>query len=473
MIRYITNFHTTIEWYMDCGFFSDSFTVKKTMKDGELDKYYFYVNKEKAEGQFSVMEKDLRTYLGDTPLRDLTGTKANLIWRLNHGYALSISEKGSINQGVLVLGMSNFLSNYAVKQIEAMTKHLNPSTGQTPLKVYTVGSEKSIVDQVKQGESRKGLLKNNLFLKWDSSCLLAKMYRKFDKVKFNTIYLDHNATPNMRATQKAALKELYDVTIPLLRESKLLNDDCKIVLPFNVTTVYYLHKSWDKVKKYANVSFLSELKDNPWYESTPEGVLRDIEKKDSTRMELPDQDQLNVSSVFFTTGLCNLISMEAEKIEGAKKKKRKKTSSVATQSPLNLELGKTSKALEKWRQYTNAQFDKLKWIQLEISDVKIGAFTWPDHGTKSTEAATVQHPDIELICNMDQVDFNQKTKDGECPDISIVFSDGTFTRVAQIKTDDFDKTVIIANTNRSNNKGPIFDDDDDDNSCKSSNNKTP
>ena len=448
-IRYITNFLTMVQWYLDCGFFSDETIVVKKGVRGCLGKNYFLDPKDGPDGdsQFNIFQHWVTSYLGKTALRDLAKNGVDLISSLNKGYLLSISKQSRTREGVLVLGMRNFLSKGAIEQLNSMTVSLNPETHTT--EVFTVGSDRS-KSPVTDDENRKHILARNLYLRWDSSCFLAKVVKKFVGVKFKTIYLDHNTIPAMWENQDSTLTELYDVTIPLLRNGKLLSDDCKVILPFNYKTIFYLHKSWGEVKKYARVTFLSDLNDNLWYKSM--GTVANAESAGH---------QLNKSKEDLIEDLHRLLDSEVRSMnEETRKKKRKRD---VTDSPL---IQRLEKNLERWERYRDDEITNLKWIQIEMSDKSEREFAWPRGGTYVVDEST--RPNVVLTCNVTEADFKRYGDVGVLsPNITIKFGGNSSMKVQRIITGGETVIDITANTSSSINtdndgSGNAGDDDDSD-----------
>jgi len=239
------------------------------------------------------------------------------------------------------------------------------------------------------------------------------------------------------------LTELYKVTIPLLRDGKLLSDDCKVILPFNSKTIFYLHKSWDKVKEYARVSFLSDLNDNLWYKSM--GTVANAESSEDD----------------FIENLKLLLDSEVRSMnEETRKKKRKRD---VTDSPL---IQRLEKNLERWERYRDDEITNLKWIQIEMSDKSEREFAWPRGGTYVVDEST--RPNVVLTCNVTEADFKRYGDVGVLsPNITIKFGGNSSMKVQRIITGGETVIDITANTSSSINtdndgSGNAGDDDDSD-----------
>jgi hypothetical protein len=333
--------------------------------------------------------------------------------------------------------MSNFGSEFAVKQIKEMKDTMK-------MPVFTLASNKavkkrgtSVSDDIR--EAREAIMGNNLWLNSDSRCLLAKMSRKFgSEVVFEYVYLDHNAVARMKNAQESMLKELYNVTIPLLRKSGMLSDNCEILLPFNATTVYYLHKSQGQVEKYANVSFLSDLKDNEWYGSMSADASKAIGEKDSAKIELPFPHQLNISRDHLRDGLRERIAQESGAAKAKNTGKRKSGSGDVADSPHIIEL---KKAAKRWEGYDTSEIENVKWIQLKLSTENTKKFVWPECGNQ-TGNNEVEPVDIELQCKRMKKETFMSYATGSPLNITINFKGGESATVRQITLDDANNTVI-------------------------------
>ena len=460
--KYAKFYLLAVEWYKDCGFFSSEIAVKKSVPRGQLSMYSFLkfdatdeVKKALYAKEFASMDAALNRYFGLMSLRDIVQNESNLIKGLNNGYALSISNNARGTSGVLVIGMSNFGSKFADKQIEEMAIEMQ-------LPVFTLASNKAdkkrwdLVSDDNR-EARKAIMGNNLWLNSDSRCLLAKMSRKFgSEVVFEHVYLDHNAVARMKDAQESMLKELYNVTIPLLRKSGMLSDDCEILLPFNATTVYYLHKSQDQVEKYANVSFLSELKDNKWYGSMSADALTAIEKKDSANIELPFPHQLNISRDHLRDGLQERIAQELGAAKAKNTGKRKSSSGDVADSPHITEL---KKAAKRWGGYDTSEIENVKWIQLKLSTENTKKFVWPECENQ-TGNNEVEPVDIELQCKKMKKETFMGFATGSPLNITINFMGGESATVRQIALDDANNTVIPTIEGDENLDDDIESDDD-------------
>ena len=118
---------------------------------------------------------------------------------------------------------------------------------------------------VENGEYR------NLHKKFDSPYLLRHVIRKVKTkgtgLKFDKIYFDHLCNNRRWKLLETGLTTFYETTLPLLEESNLLSDQCKILLPFNKITMHHLHKAWNKTKKKFTVKFLTDTDSNLWYKA--------------------------------------------------------------------------------------------------------------------------------------------------------------------------------------------------------------
>ena len=92
---------------------------------------------------------------------------------------------------------------------------------------------------------------------WDCDVLLYKMNKHFgDDIEFHEVVIDHFVDEPTFKNQLAKFENFFEVFVPYMREGGLLPDDSNVYVPFHPSTVAYVHRSWNKLKSYANVSFL-------------------------------------------------------------------------------------------------------------------------------------------------------------------------------------------------------------------------
>ena len=78
-------------------------------------------------------------------------------------------------------------------------------------------------------------------------------------------FFNHLAPEGYHECVQAGLFDFHERTIPLLKNSKILQNDSQIYISFNATNVHLLHKSWPKSNKYMSVTFSKTKSRNRWH----------------------------------------------------------------------------------------------------------------------------------------------------------------------------------------------------------------
>ena len=433
-LRYLTTYHHLMTWYTNCGFFTDAIIIKRKKRiDGEVDEFSFLKPKKNDEisralhAELSRMDKFLQDLLRTKPVREMIGGDKALTDHLNHNYAKMVAQKegeeATTRSGILVVGMSNFRSDITINRIRLM-ENSTGTPSQSTTNVFTLSSQAG--PEGNQYAGCKQLKKNNVYLKWDSPYLLATIVHKFKNVKFDKIYLDFSISPAMKVLHEKTLIAFFETTIPLLKESGLLSEVCKVVVPFNEFTLAHLHKSWADLKSSVDASFLSDINGSEWYEKT--NVAANIT---DTRVIGSDKNKLG-------RGINAAIQAEKERME----RKRKRSKKTPCRSELLVHL---TEVLGKWNKYTDADVKKLHWIQLEVlpTNASSGRIVWPqrDNSNDVPGVPAAGHntlSDMQLQCNVASLGEFESYCDenfiGEPPKITVSFLDNSSAIVRGITT---------------------------------------
>ena len=414
--RYLENYHALIGWYTKCGFFSSEFVKRRKKTSGVADSFYFLSG---TDDRFDVMDQFFQELTGTKALRDMIrGDKASYSY-LNQQYASTVAAEveDTGDRGILIVGMSNFLSENANDRITAM----ETAAG---LDVFTLSSKLARKDLRK--DYNETLQTHNMFLNWDSPFLLANICREFKDVKFKNIYLDYRVTLDMKELHPESLTAFFNTTIVLLKESALLDKKCTVIVPFNEITLLCLHKSWTNLKSHFAVSFLSDVNANAWYSSSDNNTLAGT------------YQAIGTDKIRLLTAIRNEI--EAETKKQSTKRKRSQSSPEKTDFLHHLE----TKVKVNWGEHTDDAIADVKWIRLEVlgSDATGNSFVWPN-GTKFEEdrSGVGALPNLRLkCCNVANQEAFERYYDpnysDEAPKITLELGNKTVVTLKSISIDD-------------------------------------
>ena len=499
-VSYLNRFLSILEWYTNCDFFQTAtFIVKKQRKDGEADDYYFTPNHGLELAwvhQFYSFQHLINVFLGQTALRGLNTSAVALTRTLNLAYAKYIGKSSThakdntTTLGVLVFGIGNFRSDPAKLFLEEMRRSLNKSrdTGKKNKQIFTISSRTIPLSSVANADpttQSDGEKHRNLYTKFGSPYLLADIVRQFrpagKTLQFTHVYLDHYIDKHSCALQEKALTDFYATTIPLLYESKLLSEDCKIIVPFNDRTVYHLHKAWPSTKAFASVKFTSNWKCNRWYKAcetvSNSNALQRIENRRIGLKQCIGTKKGELNSYLEGKIGCELKLFD--KRAAKHNKKRKKANQDGEQcytSTSSASINELRTFSTKWSGYDENQIEQLKWIQLTVLGAKqrFGDYKWPDTpeptdeeidtDERTDEEIDTPEPadeeielkeDLVLTCNCDRDAFDQyETGLVTLQKITLKFKDGTEMELQSI----YNKNAqsIHASNNPSNLLHPSY-----------------
>ena len=437
-LRYLSTYHHLITWYTKCGFFTNVIIINRKKRiDGEVDEFSFLKPNEDVaiwrralDAELRRMDKFLQDLLRTKPVREMIGGEKAFTDHLNHNYAKMVAQKegeeATTRSGILVVGMSNFRSDITINRIRLM-ENSTGTPSQSTTNVFTLSSQAG--PEGNQYAGCKQLKKNNVYLKWDSPYLLATIVHKFKNVKFDKIYLDFSISPAMRVLHEKTLIAFFETTIPLLKESGLLSEVCKVVVPFNEFTLAHLHKSWAVLKRSVGATFLSDINGSEWYQKT------------NVPTNVTDKRVIGSDKIKLGGEINAAIEAEKDRMEKGNNRKRKKNP-LPCRSALLVHL---TEVLGKWNRYTDADVKKLHWIQLQVlpTNVSSGRIDWPprDNSNDVPGVVAAGHntlPDMQLQCNVASLREFENYYDGnftgEPPKITVSFSDNSSAILRGITT---------------------------------------
>ena len=441
-LRYLSTYHHLITWYTKCGFFTNVIIINRKKRiDGEVDEFSFLKPNEDVaiwrralDAELRRMDKFLQDLLRTKPVREMIGGEKAFTDHLNHNYAKMVAQKegeeATPRSGILVVGMSNIRSDITINRIRLMEN----STGTPPqstTNVFTLSSQAG--PQGGQYADYRQLKKNNVYLKWDSPYLLATIVHKFKNVKFDKIYLDFIISPAMRVLHEKTLIAFFETTIPLLKESGLLSEVCKVVVPFNEFTLAHLHKSWAVLKKSVGATFLSDINGSEWYQKT------------NVPTNVTDKRVIGSDKIKLGGEINAAIEAEKDRMKKGNNRKRKKNPPPNPPPCTSALLVHLTEVLGKWNRYTDADVKKLHWIQLQVlpTNVSSGRIDWPPRDNSNDVPGVVAAgrntlPDMQLQCNVASLREFENYYDGnftgEPPKITVSFSDNSSAILRGITT---------------------------------------
>ena len=224
---------------------------------------------------FHKFKNDLSFMIEHIPLRELNFCGKRVIGYLITSYANYIGRYSTHmlnNKSMakihfsLVIGMPNYGSHVANECIHQFGPCLPSTVNDSKEDEYELITQ---VFALTFGDNISSNIKT-LSTEFGSAYLLAHSVERFlshRKIipQITDMYLNHLAPRGYIKYVKAGLFDLYERTIPLLRNSKLLQNDSQIYIPYNAGNIYSLHKWWPQSNKYMSVTFSKTKSRNRWY----------------------------------------------------------------------------------------------------------------------------------------------------------------------------------------------------------------